>query len=659
MMSSIRTKLIASFLAVIAVSAAVTVVLGVRLIGDGIIRQAQDKVRTDLNSAREVYGHSLDGVREVVRLTALRFFLRESLLRDDLEAVAAELERVRAAEGLDVLSLTDRNGVVLFRARNPGVRGDSRANSEIVARVLRTRETAAATEIVTAVELAMEGADLEERARIEVIPTRMARPTAATLETSGMMIMAAAPVLDQEGDIIGVLYGGTLLNRNYRIVDAVKDIVYQGETYEGKDTGTATIFQGDLRISTNVLDLDGRRAIGTRVSQQVYDQVISKGIPWVARAFVVNAWYITAYEPIRNLNGSIVGMLYVGMLEAPYRDLRNRVVLIFSAVAVLTVILLSIVIYFSTSSIVRPLHSLLRATRKIAAGELDHRVEAGSSDELGHLAESFNTMTAELKRARDQYQALTHTLEDKVLERTRQLEEAQDRLVKSEKLTSLGKMAAGIAHEINNPLTSIMINSHLVAEAIEDRKDLDENLGLIMEETARCSKIVKGLLEFSRQTSPEKRPADVNRVVEETLLLMKSHILAGRAEVIKDLGEDLPAVSIDTNKIKQVFANVVLNALDAMPGGGRLTIRTRLSEDRQWLRIEFEDTGCGIPEHVVARIFDPFFSTKETGGTGLGLSISYGIVEQHGGRMDVKSRVGEGTTMAILLPVDRAGAGTE
>jgi two-component system NtrC family sensor kinase len=656
-MPSIRTKLIASFLAVIAASAIVTVVLGVRLIGDGIIRQAQEKARTDLNSAREVYGQSLDRIREVVRLTSVRFFLREGMMAADLESVKAELERVRVTEGLDVLDLTDPHGVVLFRAGNPGVTGGSLADNEVVAFAMDKQRTAAATGIVPANVLMLDGAGLADQARIEVIPTRMARPSAAVEKTSGMMLVAAAPVTDYEGRLIGILYGGTLLNRNYAIVDSVKDIVYQGETYEGKDAGTATIFQGDLRISTNVRNLEGERAIGTRVSQQVYDQVIARGIPWVARAFVVNAWYITAYEPIRDLDGDIVGMLYVGILEAPYRDLRNRVVLTFATVAVLTAFVLSAVIYMSTSSIVRPLRNLERATREVAAGKLDHRVEGGSGDELGRLADSFNTMTGELKKARDEYRTLTRTLEDKVEERTRQLQEAQNRLIQSEKLSSLGKMAAGIAHEINNPLTSILINSHLVAEALEGRKDLDENLKLIMDETARCSKIVKGLLEFSRQTSPEKLPADINRVVEETLTLMKSHILAGRTIVTRDLGRDLPAIPVDVNKMKQVFANIMLNALDAMPSGGTLTVRTRLSDNARWLRAEIEDTGSGIPDDVLAKIFDPFFSTRKNKGTGLGLSISYGIVEQHGGRIEVRSKVGKGTTMAIVLPTEMAKAG--
>jgi two-component system NtrC family sensor kinase len=656
MKSSLRTKLIATFLIVIAVSGIVTVMVGIRLIGDGIIRQAQDKVRIDLNSAREVYRHNLDGVREVVRLTAVRFFLKESLLIDDPEAARAELERVRTAEGLDVLNLTDRNGVVIFRTRNPGVRGDSQAEDPLVARVLLDKEVAAATEIVSAQELAEEGADLAERAHIGFVPTRMARPTTATEETSGMVLKAAAPVLDYDGNLIGVLCGAKLLNRNYEIVDAVKAIVYQGETYKGKDTGTATIFQGDLRISTNVRGPDGERAIGTRVSQQVYDQVIVKGVPWVARAFVVSDWYITAYEPIRDVEGKIIGMLYVGMLEAPYRDLRNRVVVTFSAIAALTVVLLSVVMYFSTSSIIRPLRGLLHATQRIAAGHLETRVEAESEDELGQLAGSFNTMTAELQKSRDEYVALTRTLEDKVHERTRQLEETRDRLVQSEKMSSLGKMAAGIAHEINNPLTSILINSHLIAETLHGTHDLDENLKLIIDETTRCSTIVKGLLEFSRQTRPEMRPADINQVVEDTLLLMKSHILASKSEVTKDLGRGLPAVSMDANKIKQVFANIILNALEAMPQGGRLTIGTRLSEDGRELRIGFQDTGCGIPDDVMAKIFDPFFSTKETRGTGLGLAISYGIVEQHGGRIDVWSKVGKGTTVTIVLPVGKGMA---
>ncbi|MFH1314326.1 MAG: cache domain-containing protein [Candidatus Eisenbacteria bacterium] len=651
MKHSLRTKLIVSFVAVIATSGIVTVWVGTQMIGDEIIGRAQEKVRTDLNSAREIYTHRVDRISEVVRLTSIRFFLRQGLTGNNPEIMENELMKIRETEGLDILTITDKDGVVVFRARNPEVRHDAPTGDEILTEALVKEELVAGTQIVTSQELEKEGTDLMERAHIGIIPTPRARPRPEDEETSGIACKAAAPVFDYDGTLIGVLYGATLLNRNYEIVDAVKAVVYQGETYKGRDTGTVTIFQGDLRISTNVLDSSNSRAIGTRVSEEVYNQVIIKGAPWMARAFVVNDWYITAYEPLKSIRGEIIGMLYVGLLEAPYTDLRNRVVLTFSGIAVATVVLLSIVVYFTTSSIVSPLRRLLHATERIARGYLAYRVKVTSDDELGQLARSFNTMTEELEKTTADYVELNQKLEEQVLERTKKLEEAQDQLVQTEKLTSLGKMAAGIAHEINNPLTSILINSHLAVENLKDKEDLDGNLKLIIDETTRCSEIVRGLLEFSRQTAPRLGPVNVNHLIDQTLLLLKSHVMAKRVNIRLDPGDNLPTMIIDMNKMKQVFTNIILNALDAMIEGGTLTIRSRLSGDKQSVNIEFEDTGCGIPDDVLVRVFDPFFSTKETGGTGLGLAVSYGIVELHKGKIDIQSRVGIGTIVTVTLPI--------
>jgi two-component system NtrC family sensor kinase len=379
--------------------------------------------------------------------------------------------------------------------------------------------------------------------------------------------------------------------------------------------------------------------------------VIVEGAPWIGRAFVVNDWYITAYEPIKSLKGDIIGMLYVGMLEAPYVDLRNRVLATFLGIALFSVILLSVIAYFTTTKVVKPIKQLSSATAKVARGNLAHRLPIKSQDEIGQLAASFNRMTEELQKATEGYQMLTRTLEDKVKEKTEELKAAQDQLIQSEKLASLGKLAAGIAHEINNPLTSILINSHLIAEKLNKDTQCKDNLELITDETARCSAIVKGLLEFSRQTQPEKRLTDVNEVVEKTLLLLSSEALAHKVAIHRDLDLTLPEIMIDGNKIEQVFTNVILNALEAMPAGGDLFIRSKFLPENHFMALDFQDSGCGISKENISKIFDPFFTTKEKSGTGLGLSVSYGIVQQHGGRIEVQSEVGKGTTVSILLPV--------
>lgn len=651
--SSLRTKLTLSFSIVIIIGVFLSTIIGVRLIGNTIIRQAQDKVRLDLNSAREVYQEENGDVKDVIRLTSVRFFLKDAVLNNDRKRLITELQKIREDEGLDILTLTDSQGHVLARARNPAQYGDE-LNDEIVQWVLSKKEVVVATEIVSRIALEKETGDLAQQARMSILPTPKARSRTETEETSGMMIAGAAPVFDYDDNIIGVLYGGTLLNRNFEIVDKVKDIVYRGEQYVTKDIGTATIFQDDLRISTNVRRKDGERAIGTRVSQEVYEQVIKRGIPWIGRAFVVNDWYITAYEPIRNIDKHIIGMLYVGMLEAPYVDLRNRVIFTFLGIALLSVILLSIIAYFTTTNISRPIKALLFATKKVAEGDLSHQVTIKSRDEIGQLADSFNHMTIALQKATENYLSLTRTLEEKVKEKTQELEAAQDQLVQSEKLTSLGKLAAGIAHEINNPLTSILLNSHLIAEKLKEGNGFREKLKLIIEETTRCSRIVKGLLEFARQTPPEKKMVDINDVIEKTLLLFESQVLVNNVTVKQNLNKDLPHIMIDDNKMKQVFTNLILNALNAMPTGGVLSMSSHISSDKRYIQIVIQDTGCGIPKEHIGKIFDPFFTTKRMKGTGLGLSVSYGILQQHNGSIDVQSEVDEGTTMIINLPIDES-----
>ncbi|MCK4804520.1 MAG: histidine kinase, partial [Spirochaetes bacterium] len=253
---SLRTKLIISFLTVIIISGVVATLVGSRLIANGIIRQAQDQVKNDLNSAREVYREKTEDIKDTVRFTAVRVFIKDAIIKNDIETLKRKLTEIRKSESLDILTLTDVNGRVIFRSRNPSVYGDNQAYDDLVGRVISVREVVTGTVLVSREELMKEGEDLAEQAYIKFIPTPMAKPRPETEEVSGMMIKAAAPVIHNDV-LIGVLYGGNLLNRDYEIVDGVKEIVYQDEKYRGKNIGTSTIFQWDLRISTNVKRDDG------------------------------------------------------------------------------------------------------------------------------------------------------------------------------------------------------------------------------------------------------------------------------------------------------------------------------------------------------------------------------------------------------------------
>lgn len=635
----IATKLIASFLAIIVAGSAVFTIVGISLISDRIVTEAQERVRTDLNAAREIYLGELRHVDDVVRLTSRRPLLPDVLINGSTEQAVRDLTSTRMSEGLDVLTLTDASGQVVLRTSEPDIVGDNQSQDAVVGAVLRTKEPVAATAIVSAEDLRRESALLADKAHLYFMDTQMARPRPETEETSGMMLKVAAPVFDTQQNLIGVLYGGILLNRNDDIVDKIKQTVFQGAIYEGKDIGTATIFQDDVRIATNVLNEDGTRAIATRLAADVYEQVIVMGEPWVGRAFVVNNWYITAYEPIRNINGEVIGVLYVGILEQKYVDIKNRTTLTFLGLSLIGVLVSITLSYFIARGISIPVHKLVSASKELAKGNLEVKVERTSNDEIGELAEAYNAMATAL-RERD----------EKLKEFTRK------KFMESEKLALIGQLAANVAHELNNPLQGIVTYSHLLLEKNACYDDVSRsNVQKIAAQADRCRDIIRGLLDFSRQRKPDKTLCNINTLLQNCLSLIQQQALFHNVQIEMKLDTELPSVVIDPSQIERVFINLIVNAAEAMDGLGRLTISTRSAPSGTSIEIEIADTGHGVSEENLERIFDPFFTTKETGhGVGLGLAISYGIVKEHKGAILVESEVEKGTTFVVRLPVTAA-----
>jgi len=649
----LRTKLILSFLVVIVIGGILTLGVGSRLIRNTLTSQAQTKVQHDLSSAWMVFNGKLNDIKLIISLTAARESLREFVKARQMAIVSQYLHRVRSENGLDILTLTDPRGRVLLRSRNPEILGDDQSQDRLVAKALQ-KNIAAGPEIVDHEELSKEGKDLADQALMEFIPTPKAAPRAGNRETSGLMLKAAAPLLDENNSLFGALYGGILINRNFEIVDRVKDTVFKGERYKERETGTATIFQYDLRISTNVKNERGERAIGTLVSQEVKTAVLDEGNPWVDRAFVVNDWYITAYAPIKRIDGEIIGILYVGTLEKPYLDTARRVMRTFLFLAALCVIFLLIILYFSTSQIINPLQRMVVATQEIARGDLSHRVDVRSSDEIGTLADSFNQMTDHLRKANQELVEWGTTLEKKVEGRTKELIEIQAHFIQSEKLASIGKLSAGIAHEINNPLGGILIYGNLILEDTDKNSPHYENLRKIVKETTRCKDIVKGLLEFARPKEPQMALTDINETLNKALSILERQALFQNIAVKKDYTPSLPKIIADGSQLQQVFINIIINGAEAMEGRGTLTLKTRVDKPKDFIDVEITDTGHGIKEEDKKRLFEPFFTTKEVGkGTGLGLATSYGIIQKHRGSIEVQSQVEKGSAFTVKLPFKR------
>jgi two-component system NtrC family sensor kinase len=310
-----------------------------------------------------------------------------------------------------------------------------------------------------------------------------------------------------------------------------------------------------------------------------------------------------------------------------------------------------------------PLNDLDAAVRQISAGELQHQIPVRSGDDFGRVADSFNTMAAALQESKMQTQDLVQTLETKVQQRTRELLAAKAEVAQGEKLASIGVLASGIAHELNNPLTGVLTFTSLLrkkaAEGSEDAEDLD----LVIRETRRCASIIKRLLDFAREKVPTSGSYALNQVVTDTVRIVDNPASLQKVRIVCELDDDLPLIWGDADLIKQVVMNLLVNAQQAIAGSGVVTVRTRRcagAVDSQgdmnspaMVELTVTDTGCGIAADKMERIFEPFYTSKEPGkGTGLGLSVSHGIVRTHGGRIQVESVVGEGSSFHVFLPVE-------
>jgi two-component system NtrC family sensor kinase len=634
MVFSLRTKLAASIVVVVLAMGATSTVVGTRLLGDGLVRQVQRNVEQDLNTAYLLYNSHLGELEMLVQVIASDPYVARELAQGRSSVLSTFLEERMRAWGLDMLTLTDGDGNVLARGRSRSGVGDNVADDQLVRRVIGGLAPASGTVVVTSAALEKEAPELAERARIRLLETPRARPSSGEVLEDAMMLKAAAPVF-RRGELLGVLYSGILLTRSVDIVDRVKETAYGDETWRGKDTGTVTIFQDDVRIATNVVAANGERAIGTRVSEEVYNHVVGGGKRWIARAFVVDDWYITAYGPIRDPDDTIVGVLYVGVLAGEFDALRGRTVWTFVGVSVAGMAFALIMASVLSSGILRPIADLAKASKDIAHGRFTTRVDVGPQEggEFVKLADAYNFMARS------------------IAERDQKLKENARKMTESRKLATLGQLAAGIAHEINNPLGGIVMYGHILREDLQEPENR-ENVEKICREAERCKRIVKGLLDFARQTKPERTQSNINHVLNEVMALLEQQAIFHNIEVVRDHNPSLPLVDVDVAQMEEVFMNLVLNAAQSMEGKGTLTTLTRLSDDKDFVEVEIRDTGPGIAPDNLDKIFEPFFTTKDVGrGTGLGLAIAYGIVERHHGRIWVESELGRGTSFFVRIPI--------
>ena len=646
MLNSTRSKLIISFLSVALLVGAVSLIIGWQLLYDSVLNEANNRVRQDLNVARVIYDDRVTAIRLSLETTGLAADFSEAMTTRDQVMLKTRMERVARRLDLDFAGIIAADGTVLCRIGGSGAqRSQTLGRMPIADAALEQRHSISGTVVLDRGILAAENPDLVQKSRIQTRPTET-RPEMAgqempiAEETAGLAIASAVPVMTK-GEMIGAIYGGMLLNRDQTIVDKIGGTVFRNEVYRGHNVGTATIFFRNLRISTNVLENDGQRAIGTFASQEVTKQVLIEGKKWTNRAFVVNDWYITAYEPITDIDKRRVGMLYVGVLEAKYRDVRQKALWVFAMITLAGVVFAIVLGCLLANRIMRPVNQLIHASMAISTGNLSPDIGPICQSDIGLLQKEFKKMTEALVK-RDQLHQ----------------EESEKRLIQSEKQASIGKLAAGVAHEINNPLTAVLTFTHLILRRKDLADDVRRDLETIALQTERVRRIVKGLLDFSRQSRLDTEPLNLGRLIEDCIHLMENEALIRGVTLSYEPDGDLPVLKLDRNQIQSVMVNMILNALDATDPGGEIEIVSKVIENDHGKSVEISvrDTGMGIaPEHI-DKLFDPFFTTKEVGkGTGLGLAVSAGIIERHGGKINVKSELGKGSLFTIWLPWIRSG----
>ncbi len=654
----IRGKLLAMVLVPLAL---VLPLLGVILLawaGLAFDRLLITKVRSDLAVAHGYFERVLGEVGASAMTVAESSALQHALA-EPAAALVPLLQRFKAREGLDFVNLRRDDGTLVATDSGLALPGTAAPPLRRPERPVRH----GSVEVLAPAELAVLAPALLPRVAVPLVPTRNAAPTERAQEERAMVVLASAPVVTPDGRRLGHVQAGVLLNRNLAFIDHINQIVYPQGSLPFGSQGTATLFLDDVRISTNVRLFGSdpaHRAIGTRVSQTVRDAVLGEGSTWLDRAFVVSDWYVSGYQPLADGAGQRVGMLYVGFLEEPFTWLKYGALAAIGAIFFAVMIGAALLSLRGARAIFRPIEQMAQTMQRVEGGEMAARVGAvGSRDEIGRLAGHLDHLLdtiAEKTRALERWNA---ELDAKVAERTRELQAAQQQLVRSEKLAAVGQLTASIAHEVNNPIAVIQGNLDLARELLgDDARRVHGELRLVDEQVERMRLIVTQLLQFAKPNEFAGYVDDVDTApVLEGCLVLVAHLLARTNIVLARRYAATRRPAINRNELQQVIVNLLVNAVHAMPEGGTLTLATRDAGDDA-VEIDVIDTGAGLAPEVLAELFTPFVTHKKD-GTGLGLWISRGIVERYGGEIRAANRDksgADGTRGAVFTIVLRCSS---
>jgi two-component system NtrC family sensor kinase len=620
------------------------------------------KVNTDLSVSHDIFERIKRDYLNALGKTADSYTFRSALAGDDSEAIQRQIDQLKLKHSLSYIQLVDTYGRPLHSVNQPSNNTNSRLSSALKA--AQAGKASVGVEIFSATDLKRQ--HLAEQVHLPLIETPRARTTEKVFENRGMMIRALYPIIDADKKVLAILDAGVLLNSNFSFVDVIRDLVYGPGSLIRGSIGTVTVFLDDVRINTNVPVQTGERALGTRVSNEVRTIVLDQGETWINRAFVVNDWYISSYEPIIDIDGNRVGMLYAGFLEAPFRQSLINALIGLVLLFLILMGLTSLVAVIGARSIFKPIErmsSVVHATREgkdLRIGEIE------SKDEIGALANEFDVMLDLLNKRKLQIQRWANELEHKVKERTSELKlknseltstitvltKTRQQLVIAEKLAALGELTAGVAHEINNPTAVILGNIDVISAEMGAQLDpVQDEIDLIIEQIYRIKDITTNLLQYAKPDaySGYMNEIDVNQLIKETSKLVQ-HL---RSEISYTLELSLDAsilIRINRQELQQVLVNLMTNSIQALPVTNGLVSVNSKNLGNKGVQIIVKDNGIGMDIDSRSKVFNPFYTTKNQGeGTGLGLSISYGLVRRYGGNIEVISDLNSGTEFSVTL----------
>lgn len=613
------------------------------------------KVRSDLAVARGYFERMLTEVGSGTATVAESQQLFQAVQGGDSSALHHLLQQLKSREQFDFIQLRHPDGRPW--ASDAAVGGEALPWLPVA-----SGRPSASVELLQPEQLGSLSPTLQARVPVPLLATRSASPSAREVENRAMVVVASADVRDPLGRLLAQVQAGVLLNRNLGFIDQLNEVVYPAGALPWGSQGTATLFLDDVRISTNVRLFGGEgneRAIGTRVSSSVREAVLGRGATWLDRAFVVQDWYVSGYQPLADHQGRRVGMLYVGFLEKPFTWLKYGALALIGLIFFAVMAVAAWVCLRWARDIFRPLEQMSGTMAQLEAGQRARVGSVANRDEIGQLAHHFDHLLDTLDLKTRDLQQLNSDLDAQVAQRTHQLETAQQQLVRSEKLAAVGQLTAGIAHEINNPIAVIQGNLDLVRELLgAHAAPVRDELGLVDQQIERMRLIVTRLLQFAR---PGEFAGYIDQVdtaqVQEDCLVLVEHLLQ-RAQIVvrRDYRATRPA-TINRQELQQVLVNLLVNALQAMPGGGELLLGTA-DWGEHGVCLSVADTGPGLPPGLTQQLFEPFV-TRKPEGTGLGLWISRNLVERYGGDIVLCNRPDRGAEVTVQLPGPAEPAATD